>query len=162
MNLRQNSQIQDVDLLYLDDKMFLYWIDKERFGGASQPHLSDLPFLQSIDLNGIICLQEEKNSEEIAKLLNIPCLHVPIPDFSVPTKSDFESIKLFFDKRLSERPGIPILVHCTAGNGRTGTILASLLKALDNIQPSIAIRKVREVNPLAIETEEQEAFIDEL
>ena len=113
--------------------MFLYWIDKERFGGGSQPHLSDLPFL-----------------------------HVPIPDFGVPTKSDFDSIRVFFEKYQDEKPGIPILVHCTAGNGRTGTILASLIKILDNIKSSVAIQRVREVNPLAIETDKQEAFIDEL
>ncbi|MHA2053288.1 MAG: protein-tyrosine phosphatase family protein [Candidatus Hodarchaeales archaeon] len=142
--------------------MFLYWIDKERFGGASQPYLSDLPFLQTIELNGIVCLQEKNNSEELAKLLKVPFLHVPIPDFGVPKNSDFESINQFYEERRNERKDVPILIHCTAGNGRTGTILASLLKILDNMDPLEAIRKVREINPLAIETSVQEDFIVEL
>ena len=74
--------------------LILYWIDKERFGGASQPQLSDLPFLKSLDLAGIICLQEESTSEEIAQLLDIGYLHRPIRDFSIPSTDDISEIIL--------------------------------------------------------------------
>ena len=142
--------------------MFLYWIDKERFGGSSQPHLTDLPFLQGLDLNGIICLQEKNNSEELAQLLGIAYLHQPIPDFGVPTEEDIEHILEFINSQQELNPKKPILIHCTAGNGRTGTILASLVKIFDKVNSSEAIAQIRKVNPLAIETEEQEEFIRNL
>ena len=142
--------------------MLLYWIDKQRFGGSSKPHLSDLPFLQNLELNGIICLQEKNNSEELAQLLNIAYLHQPIPDFGVPTPEDLEQIVEFILNQQEINPNKPVLIHCTAGNGRTGTILASLIKILDRAESQEAIDRIRKVNPLAIETEEQEHFIRDL
>ncbi len=142
--------------------MILYWIDKERIGGASQPQLSDLPFLKSIDLAGIICLQEESTSEELARLLDIAYLHRPIQDFGVPSNDDIPEILKFLAQQQKNKPNIPVLVHCTAGNGRTGTILASVIKLLDRLGSEDAIQKIRKVNPLAIETKEQEEFIKEL
>ena len=142
--------------------MILYWIDKERFGGASQPQLSDLPFLKTVDLAGIICLQEESSSKELAQLLDIEYLHRPIPDFSIPSSEDLPEILKFLSDLQEKKPNFPVLIHCTAGNGRTGTILASLIKILDGMTSKDAIQKVRSINPLAIETEEQEKFINDL
>ncbi len=142
--------------------MFLYWLDKKRFGGSSEPLISDLPFLQSIEISGIVCLQEKKDSEELAQLLDVAYLHRPIPDFDIPTERDIEDIIEFFRHLQQIKPNIPIIVHCTAGNGRTGTILASIIKIVDNKPAELAIEKVREVNPLAIETPEQEEFIRNL
>lgn len=53
-------------------------------------------------------------------------------------------------------------MHCTAGNGRTGTILASIIKIIDDLPAELAIKKIREINPLAIETPEQEEFVRDL
>ncbi len=149
--------------------MLLYWIDRQTIGnhskkkvriaGASEPTYSDFPFLKSIEWGGMVCLQEKKNSEEIANLLQIPYLYSPIQDYNAPTDAILERVIEFYHECLNENPQLPILVHCTAGFGRTGTILASLLVILDQISPTDAINKVREVNPLAIETKEQEEFI---
>lgn len=142
--------------------MFLYWLDKNRFGGSSEPLISDLPFLQSIEISGIVCLQEKKNSEKLAQLLGVEFLHRPIPDFDIPSKEDISEIIGFFKHLQETKPKVPILVHCTAGNGRTGTVLASILKILDDLPSESAIIKVREINPLAIETSDQEKFVLEL
>ena len=142
--------------------MFLYWLDKKRFGGSSEPSISDLPFLQSIEISGIVCVQEKKDSEELAQLLDVAYLHRPIPDFDIPTKRDIEDIIEFFEHLQHKKPNIPIIVHCTAGNGRTGTVLASIIKIVDKKSAELAIKTVREVNPLAIETPEQEMFVRDL
>ena len=142
--------------------MFLYWLDKKRFGGSSEPFISDLPFLQSIEIGGIVCLQEKKDSEELAQLLNVAYLHRPIPDFEIPTKKDIGDIIEFFKHLQQIKPNVPIIVHCTAGNGRTGTVLASIIKIVDKKSAELAIKAVRDVNPLAIETPEQEKFVRDL
>ncbi len=142
--------------------MFLYWLDKKRFGGSSEPFISDLPFLQSIEIGGIVCLQEKKDSEELAQLLNVPYLHRPIPDFDIPTKRDIEDIIEFFTHLQQKKSNVPIVVHCTAGNGRTGTVIASIIKIVDKKSAELAIKAVRDVNPLAIETPEQEKFVRDL
>ena len=142
--------------------MFLYWLDKKRFGGSSEPSISDLPFLQNIEISGIVCLQEKKDSEELAQLLDLAYLHRPIPDFGTPTKRDIEDIIEFFRHLQQIKPNIPIIIHCTAGNGRTGTILASIIKIIDNLPAELSIEKIRQINPLAIETPEQEKFVMDL
>jgi protein-tyrosine phosphatase len=139
--------------------MFLYWIDKQRLGGSSQPFLEDLPYLKNIDISGIVCLQEEATSEELAVLLDVSFVHIPVTDFSKPSESDMEVVLDFFLENQKKYPNLPILIHCTEGHGRTGTILAALLVLVDHVTPQEAIASVRNVNPLAIETKEQEEFI---
>ncbi|MHA1330555.1 MAG: phosphatase domain-containing putative toxin [Candidatus Hodarchaeales archaeon] len=142
--------------------MLLYWIDKNRFAGSSELIIENLAFLQDIRWGGIVSLQEEEAlSKEVADILGVPFLHQPIPDFHVPSEDDIERIICFFNEHcLSSKK--PLLVHCTAGLGRTGTVLASLLVKMDGIAPAEAIKRIREVNPLAIETQEQEEFIYQL
>ncbi len=152
--------------------MFLYWINRNnsgsgskkriRIAGASEPQISDFPFLLNIELGGMICLQEEANSRELATLLELPYFHSPIVDFSVPTEEALERIIEFYLECQENNPELPILVHCTGGHGRTGTVLAILLIVLDQVNPDDAIKRVREVNPHAIETKDQEALIRSL
>ncbi|MFX0123140.1 MAG: dual specificity protein phosphatase family protein [Candidatus Hodarchaeota archaeon] len=142
--------------------MFIYWIDKQRFAGSSEPILEDFPFLKTLKWGGMVCLQEDSTTEELAALLAIPYLHIPIEDFTSPTETDLETILEFFLDCQNENPNLPILIHCTAGHGRTGTIIAALLVVIDRIKPEEAIRCVRGVNPLAIETKDQEDFIKSL
>ncbi|UCG90142.1 MAG: dual specificity protein phosphatase family protein [Candidatus Heimdallarchaeota archaeon] len=139
--------------------MLLYWIDKQRLAGSSEPFFEDFPFLKTIEWGGMVCLQETPASEDLADLLSIPYLHLPISDFSIPTETDLEMILEFLDDVQKENTNLPVLIHCTAGHGRTGTIIAAILVLVDHISPKDAIRRVREINPLAIETEDQEDFI---
>ena len=142
--------------------MFLYWIDKQRFAGSSEPILEDFPFLKTLEWGGMVNLQEKGSTEELASLLAIPYLHLPIKDSSTPTETDLETIVEFFHECQSEHPNLPVLIHCTAGHGRTGTIIAALLVVIDRKNPEDAIKYVRGVNPLAIETKGQEEFVKSL
>jgi atypical dual specificity phosphatase len=142
--------------------VFIYWIDKQRLAGASEPNLEDFPFLKTFEWGGIVSLQDESSTDELASLLAIPYLHIPIKDFSTPTETDLEMILEFFLECQNENPNLPVLIHCTAGHGRTGTIIAAILVINDRLKPEEAIKSVRNVNPLAIETKEQEDFIRNL
>jgi protein tyrosine phosphatase (PTP) superfamily phosphohydrolase (DUF442 family) len=91
--------------------------------------------------------------------LGIEWRHLPIADYSVPTKA-FEEQWTTQGREIREmlRNGGDVLVHCKGGLGRAGMIAARLLVEL-GMDPDEAIRSVRRVRKGAIETPSQLALI---
>lgn len=88
-------------------------------------------------------------------------LRFAIPDFGVPdepAQAVWRDVQAQVLARL--KAGQSVLVHCAAGLGRTGTMVAVLLKALGD-PPELAIERVRRARPGTIETEAQAHFVHE-
>lgn len=85
-------------------------------------------------------------------------LHSPIKDFHAPALNQLEELVEWIDAMVSS--GKPILVHCHAGIGRTGTVIAAYL-VKHGYDAAQAIREVRRRIPLALEIESQVSVIYE-
>jgi atypical dual specificity phosphatase len=83
-------------------------------------------------------------------------LHLAVPDFTPPTIDQVRQFLDFVERERTE--GRRVAVHCGAGYGRTGTMLACYFVAQGD-SPEKAVRKVRESRPGSIETTEQEKFV---
>ena len=84
-------------------------------------------------------------------------LHLPIPDFDVPSKEDLEeAIKKTVEHA---QAGQNILIHCHAGLGRTGLFVAYLAKRVLGLSSEEAIHWTRKYIPHALETDEQNKMI---
>ncbi len=85
--------------------------------------------------------------------------HAPIPDVSIPD-AGFEATWPLIGEGLRNRlrAGFDVVVHCKGGLGRAGMIAARLLVEL-GVEPEVAIERVREARPGAIETLAQEAHV---
>lgn len=85
--------------------------------------------------------------------------HMPVTDVSIPDQRFYGQWR----SRGAELRGLcdrgeRILVHCRGGLGRAGIIAAQLLVE-SGIPPNLAIKRVREARPGAIETNEQENYV---
>ena len=78
-------------------------------------------------------------------------------DMTTPTMSlllDIVQVALLEIQR-----GSKIAVHCHAGYGRTGTVIACVIIAKDGLDSQSAVNLVREKRPGSIQTQKQEAII---
>jgi protein-tyrosine phosphatase len=85
---------------------------------------------------------------------------VPIADMLTP---DAETLAAWREVapplRAALRAGRRVHVHCAAGLGRTGMLVARLLVEEGGLAPEAAIAKVRTARPGTIETEGQARFV---
>jgi Polymorphic toxin system, DSP-PTPase phosphatase len=84
-------------------------------------------------------------------------LYLPIPDFGVPTKDDLEqAVQQTIAYALA---GHHIVIHCSAGIGRTGLFTAYLAKRWLGLSGAEALQWVRRFIPRAVETPEQQRLV---
>jgi atypical dual specificity phosphatase len=105
-------------------------------------------------------LDEKKNSHARSqKLDKINYLHLRVEDYHSPTVEEIDSTVKFMESEIKEKR--PVLVHCAAGKGRTGTILGAYLLRNQNISAKEAITKIRNMRPGSIQTDSQEKSLYE-
>jgi atypical dual specificity phosphatase len=121
-------------------------------GGARPRGDEDWRELRQAGVAAVLCLTEQPPPAREG----IEVVHLPIRDFSPPTPDDVERAVAAIDRFRAE--GCAVLVHCGAGLGRTGTILACYLVSQGR-EADEAIAEVRTARPGSIETHEQEESV---
>jgi atypical dual specificity phosphatase len=132
-----------------------------RLAGMARPGSAgdlrrELDFLHGAEIRALVSLNEFPPDPRVVREAGIEPRHIPVPDFQTPTPDQAEDFVAFVDAKLAE--GKPVAVHCTAGQGRTGTLLACYLVARGK-EPGEAVETVRLLRPGSVETMEQERFV---
>ena len=81
----------------------------------------------------------------------------PIPDFQIPTSGELVNNILDLTYHLSQ--GQNCLIHCAGGSGRTGMVIAAIVKNLGLYDP---IARIRRVKSTYVETPDQELFLRDM
>ena len=85
-------------------------------------------------------------------------LQVPIADFGTPDQAALSKILERIQAAASQ--GQNVVVHCSAGLGRSGMLLACLAKQTLGLDGKAATQWVRQYIPGAVETDTQRQFVN--
>jgi atypical dual specificity phosphatase len=80
-------------------------------------------------------------------------LNVPVKNHAIPTQSELNTCVEFLMKQVAA--GKKTDVHCAAGKGRTGTVLACYLIRKYGLSSEEAIQKIRNLRPGSIERKQE-------
>ncbi len=143
-----------------NDHNDLFWILPGKLAGMSYPDQSkaSMSGLCAAGVGAIVTLTLRPLQPDLIREWGFEYLHLPVHDFTAPGKDQVESFVRFCDRNIDS--GRAVAVHCRAGIGRTGVMLACYLVHLGS-KPHKAVRKVRRVRPGALETAEQEDAVYE-
>jgi atypical dual specificity phosphatase len=132
------------------------WLINDKLAGSGMPtSVSEMDWILKQGVKSIITMTENSLPESWVK--NVKYLHVPTEDFSAPDMEQIDEAIEFIQNRLENNE--PVMVHCAAGIGRTGTILACYLVKYQKLSAKDAIQKVRKERPGSIQSESQEIAI---
>jgi protein-tyrosine phosphatase len=99
-----------------------------------------------------------RDLRQFYKSNGLEVIHLPIPDFAVPTQQALHAaIETTLDRACA---GKNIAVHCYAGYGRTGMYLACMARRVLEMSAKEAIAWVRSYVPTAIEVPEQVEIVN--
>lgn len=136
------------------------WILPRHLAGSGRPGLLgpveiDLEFLRASGIRTIVSLTETPLDPSPAAW-GMQSIHFPIDDMGIPTPRDAHGLcQKIVDSMTREGP---VLLHCKAGLGRTGTMLACTLVHLGH-SPEHAVARLRALHPGYIQTPAQHALV---
>ena len=132
------------------------WLIENKLAGSGIPtSIEEVQWIIEQGVKSIVTIREEPLDDDWIKDVNY--LHVISNDMGVPEFDDLVHVVDFIHKRITSNE--PVMVHCLAGMGRTGTILACYLVKYQNMSADEAIQKVREERPGSIQSYLQEEII---
>ncbi len=134
-------------------------IDRRMAGGGGLAEFQDeLGALHSAGVRAVVCLLNIPADSSVYESAGLSFLCLPVPDGGAPTfEQADEFVRFVRGQRAAQRP---VAVHCEAGLGRTGTLLAAFLVA-EGESAAAAIARVRAVEKVAVETLHQIHFLEQ-
>lgn len=133
------------------------WLINNKLAGSGMPTtINEINWILNQGVKSIVTMTENALPEYWVK--DTKYLHVPTEDLSAPDIEQIDGAVDFIHERINQNE--PVMVHCAAGIGRTGTILACYLIKYQKYSAKNAIEKVRKERPGSIQSERQEIVVE--
>ena len=135
------------------------WIDPPHLAALALPESKDdLEWLRRHGVEVLISLTEDPLRRDWVNDTGILVVHEPIDDMEAPTQEQLDRCLSAITRANEQNMGVA--VHCTAGLGRTGVVLACYFTA-KGLTAQNAIARVRRMRPGSVETDEQAEAVEQ-
>ena len=126
--------------------------------GPQADYADELPALYAAGIRAVVCLLNIPSDAAIYESAGFAFKCLPVPNGGAPSVEQAQEFIKFVGLQLAEQH--PVAVHCEAGLGRTGTMLATYLISQGDSAEQ-AIRRVRAAEGAAVETQRQIQFLEQ-
>jgi len=139
-----------------------HWIVPHLLAGCPEPGIShaidyDLDLLRRAGVTTLVTLTERDLDQEALERHELKNIHLSIFDQKAPSLTQMHLLLARMQRLLQAKE--VLAVHCKAGLGRTGTVLAAWLIRDGGLTASVAIERLRSIEKAYVQSAEQEAFL---
>lgn len=135
------------------------WIDKPLLAALARPESpEELAWLRGQGVEVLLSLTEDPPRKDWLDDAGLLLVHVPVEDMEAPSQEQLDRSVSAIMRANGQNMGVA--VHCGAGLGRTGAILACYFVG-KGLTARDAVSRVRRLRPGSIETEEQVEAVGE-
>jgi atypical dual specificity phosphatase len=125
------------------------WVNERIAASGIPSRRKHLKWLRSTGVTAILSLTEDPLPASLVVAEGLDHHHIPMRNHESPSPEKLMLAVRELDRLVNS--GNRVLVHCTAGLGRTGTVLAAYLIYKDGLDYLRAVETVRNMRPGSIE-----------
>jgi len=134
------------------------WVIEGKLAGCGLPVTEDeFEWVVDQGIKSVVTVREVALPSDWFDGGDIDYLHLAVEDFGAPNMEELVQAVDFIDQQISS--GRPVMVHCAAGKGRTGAVLAAYLVKKQNLTAEQAIEKIRNMRPGSVQSVSQETAV---
>ncbi len=134
------------------------WVAEGKLAGSGLPVSHDeFKWVLDKGIKSIVTVREVPLPHRWIDGTGIDYLHLMVEDYGVPDIEVLDEAVDYIDKKIQS--GKPVLVHCAAGKGRTGALLAAYMIKKENLTAEQAIEKIRLMRPGSVQSMTQETAL---
>ncbi len=135
------------------------WIIERKLAGSGLPmSVSEVKWLFKQGIRSIVTIKDKPLSSEwfITEGVKIDNFHISIQDYNAPSLEELDYVVNHISQQIDK--GMPVVVHCSGGKGRTGTILAAYL-IKEGTRADWAINSLRKIRSESVQSKDQERIV---
>jgi atypical dual specificity phosphatase len=136
------------------------WVIEDKLAGSGMPMTySQYLWVVTHGIKTIVTIREVPLPRQwFSDDNSVDYFHLRVEDYGAPSLEEMDNTVDYIQQQISYKK--PVMVHCAAGRGRTGTILAAYLIKKENLTADQAIKRIRSIRPGSIQSDRQELALD--